>query len=229
MPKQVLPNAEDFAWFESAMKRSGFIPITREKFLEDWHRLNLKAPRPQPGQEAGFIFIPPNGKNAGGEQSNDLYVCIWTSWLRREEEARKSDPAWVLIARRNSDEKPFYFSHPTLRTKNFFRTLAQRAWITAWRVQHRPHCPACNALMEIAKKRGELKQRYWRCNLLDRHADGKPHWYRWDIGLPPRAQTLVSTWRAKRIPHVERCIAAGKNPHQAMLDRKPWKSKIATP
>jgi hypothetical protein len=220
MPKQVLPDTAGFAWFEAAIKRSGFHPISDRKFLDEWRRLGLKAPRPQPGREAGFIFIPPKDPENG--PTNDLYVCVWTTWLRKEKGPRESDAGWVLIAKKGSDEKPPYFSHPTRRTKNFFQTLAQRAWIAAWRVQHRPQCPACGIFMEITKGRG-LKQRYWRCRLLDRHTDGRSRRYQWDIGLPPRAQKLVNAWRAKRIPHKKRCAAAGKNPHAAMLKRKLWK------
>jgi hypothetical protein len=208
MPKQVLPDAADFAWFEGAMRRSGFSPISDRKFIRDWHRLKLQAPRPRPGREAGFFFV-----------ANGLIVRVWTTWLHKESEAREVDAGWVLIAK---GDDALYFKGPMLRTRNFFLTLARRAWITAWRVAHRPHCPACNAFMEIARGH-ELKSRYWRCDLLARHKDGTPRWYKWDIGLPPRAQKFVDAWRTKRARYEAARIAAGENPHAAMLKRKPWK------
>ena len=207
MPKQVLPDSAGFAWFEKAMQQSGFRPISDGKFVHDFRRLRLKAPRPRPGREAGFFF-----------SANGLVVRVWTTWLRKDGEAREIDAGWVIIAK---GDDALYFKGPMLRTKHFFLTLARRAWITAWRVAHRPHCPACGVFMEIARGH-ELKSRYWRCDLVDRHRDVAPRWCNWDIGLPPRAQKFVNAWRAERIRYETQCVAAGKNPHAAMLARKPW-------
>jgi hypothetical protein len=210
MPKQVLPTQETFAQFETRMRAYGFGPITREQFADDFHRLRLRAPRPRLGHEAGFQF-----------SAKGLTVCVWTTWLREEGVARKQDAGWVLI---KEGDAPLYFRGPMHRTRYFFERMAGWALVSAWKVAHRPHCPACNAFMKIVNG-PELKDRYWQCNRLEEHSVRGltgPMAYRWDIGLPELAQKFVDAERAKRIPHDAACRAAGKNPYAAMLARKLW-------
>jgi hypothetical protein len=208
MPKQVLPTPEDFAQFEAAMKGIGFLAVTDQKFVDDFKRLGLRAPRRRRGREAGFYF-PVNG----------FIVKVWTTWLRKEGEAREEDSGWVLIEKHGV---AVYFRRPMRRTQNFLITLFDRARVTKERIEKVPHCQECNSLMEIANGR-KLKDRYWRCELIGKHPSGKPCWRRWDVCLSPESRAIAEAWREEEARTDARAIARGKKPHQAMLDRKPWR------
>jgi hypothetical protein len=202
-----MPDAEGFAWLEKELCVRGFRSISDWQFVENFHRLHLQAPRPRPGRETGFIF-----------SANGLDVWVWTTWLRAQGKAREVDMGWVVIAK---GDEALYFAKPVNRTKNFFLTLFRRAWIAQWRVAHRPHCQECNSLMEIARGDG-LKERYWRCDLIERHPSGRLRWRKWDVTLPPKAQKLVDAWRASYARFAAQQLNQGKEPHAAMLKRKPW-------
>jgi hypothetical protein len=76
--------------------------------------------------------------------------------------------------------------------------------------------------MEITRGAG-LKERYWRCNLVERHPSSRPRSRKWDVTLPPKAQKLVDEWRASYARYYEANLRPqGKEPHAAMLKRKPW-------
>ena len=70
----------------------------------------------------------------------------------------------------------------------------------------------------------QLKDRYWRCDLVANHHGAGPQSRRWDIGLPPKALAYVNELRKKRKAYEDKAIAAGKQPHAAMLNRKPWRA-----
>lgn len=195
MPKQVLPLVADFQIFERKLLKLGFHSITSQEFRRGIR--GLESPRFRPGREAGFIYA-----------ANGLEVCVWTTWLRGEDRARDVDSGWVLI-RKGRDV--LYFSRPLHRTKNFLQNLFCWARVTQLRVQHRPHCPGCNELMQIVRGRG-LKQRYWRCDLVHRHSSRKPESRSWDVGLTPLAQQWVNEQRTRR----------ATSTYKAMLARKLW-------
>jgi hypothetical protein len=197
-----------FEDLERELLARGFRAISDVQFVSEFRRLGLIAPRPRIGREAGFTF-----------SRNGLVVRVWTTWLRREKILRDVDAGWVLITKGDS---ALYFSHPLNRTKNFFLNLFRQAWIAKFRVQNRPHCPDCNAFMEIVRG-PELKERYWRCDRVERHGDRTARSYRWDIGLPEKAQAYIDGLRRERMRHEEKIIIAGGKPHAAMLKRKPWK------
>jgi len=56
MPKQVLPTDSDFDRIKRCLKKLGFKEISRQEFIAQFRRLDLKAPRPRPGREVGFVF-----------------------------------------------------------------------------------------------------------------------------------------------------------------------------
>ena len=87
MPKKVLPNPVDYAWFLTQLTNRGFRPVSVAEFRNDFKRLKLKAPRPRPGREDGFLFF-----------ANGLTVRVWTTWLESENKMRDVD-ALVRIAR----------------------------------------------------------------------------------------------------------------------------------
>lgn len=205
MPAKVLPGVLDFAWLTSELERLGFRPLTGVEFQKDFLRLALKAPRPRPGREAGFVFT-----------ANGLTVKVWTTWLIREGEAREVDAGWVLIT---DGDRVCYFSRPLHRTKNFVLNLFAQAWIQRWRVLHRPLCPQCRQFMDIVSGRG-LKARYWRCSR--RHPDQQAVSLDWDHSLPKRARQYVETLRRERRRYEKNRKTEGKPLHLALIRRKAW-------
>jgi hypothetical protein len=121
-------------------------------------------------------------------------------------------------------DNALYFSHPLNRTKNFLVNLFRQAWIAKFRVENRPCCPDCGAFMEIVRGK-QLKDRYWRCDQVRAHRNGRRKSFPWDVGLPRKAQAYVNALRQKRRAYEAKAIAAGKNPYAAMLKRKPWCAK----
>lgn len=207
MPEKCLPTLEDFEVFEKELFKVGFRRLTGGEFSKQFEMLGLKAPRPRPGRELGYIFY-----------SNEYVVFVWTTWLLREEVAREEDAGWVLIAERG---KELYFSHPIHRTKNFLYNLSMQAWIAALRVLGRPLCPECRYYMDIVRGRA-LKQRYWKCERRKLHPDGKDKFRDWDYGLPEKALEYLRPIRKRRKKRYATLRALGKEPHQAMLKRVKW-------
>ncbi|MBI4088760.1 hypothetical protein HY415_01560 [Candidatus Kaiserbacteria bacterium] len=206
MPAKVLPSEEEFArccrWF----KNREFRQMSRQEFSKDFRRLGLTAPSPREGREAGFVF-----------HANGLEVVAWTTFLTREGYARERDAGWVLI--KDGDEVK-YFTHPLHRTENFLFRLRMYARIAQFRVQNRPLCPDCGALMKIARGKG-FKARYWRCSRLAYHRSAIT--LSWDHELPPEALDFLRTERKKRIRYARMLRAKGKEPGAALRRRRGWR------
>ncbi len=201
MPKQVLPDRDDFVKISCTLERWDFRELSGVEFHNQFRRLNLKTPRPRPGRETGFIFY-----------ANGLTTVVWTTWRKEEGLARPKDAAWILII---EGDQPRYFSHPIHRTKNFVKNLLNQAWIARWRVLHRPFCPTCRAFMKIACGRG-IKSRYWYCPKDKQCLD-------WDYGLPPKARNYLKNLRRTRARWLAKRRAEGKPTHLAIITRKPWR------
>jgi hypothetical protein len=207
LPKQCLPDAENLSVFEEELRSRGFRRISSPEFSSQFLRLGLRAPRPRFGRELGYIF-----------HANQYTVLVWTTWLLKEQVAREEDAGWVLIAEK---DKVLYFSHPIHRTKNFISNLLMQARIACWKVRHRPLCQECHNFMNIVQGRA-LKQRFWKCDRKELHAGGKNRFRSWDYGLPEEAVKYILPIRKKREKRYAALRAEGKEPHQAMLERKRW-------
>jgi len=205
MPKRVLPDAEAFARFTSALERQGFRKLSSTEFKKDFARLELIAPSPREGREVGFSYA-----------ANGLEVRVWTTFLAREGRARDSDAGWVLI---KEGDTPRYFSRPFPRTKNFLHRLLWAASIARWRVEHRPLCPECRARMRIAYGSG-VKSRFWRCT---RTLHEKPVFLSWDYQLPQAALDFLRPLRNERKRYNARLRAEGREPGAAIQRRRGWK------
>lgn len=83
-----------FRAFERALLKRGFRKITRPEFVAEFARLDLRAPSPRTGSEAGFVFT-----------AKGLTVVVWTSFFEALGRARDSDQGWVLI--REKDERKY--------------------------------------------------------------------------------------------------------------------------
>ena len=205
VPKQVLPDTFSFQAFERSLLRRGFRKITRTEFVKDFGRLDLRAPSPRPGREAGFIFV-----------ANGLTVVVWTTFVESEGRARDVDAGWVLIKEKDN---PIYFSRPMHRTKNFLYRLLEQACIARQRVLHRPLCSLCKAFMNITMGR-VFKSRYWSCH---KPAHSEFVTLPWDHGLPTEVFQAVKKVRKTRASYQKKLKASGKNSGAAMLKRKGWK------
>lgn len=211
MPKQVLPDRVAFAYLGKKLLNWGFRRISDKEFIDRYKVLGLMAPRPREGgREVGFVF-----------EANDLTVTVWTTWLRIEQRARKTDAAWVVIS---DKENVFYFSHPIHRTKNFVRTLLRQAWIARFRVKNRPSCPKCGKFMEIAEGKG-AKARYWRCSNKSKHDNKKNVHLDWDYGLPPKAKNYLKSLRKRRAAYRKKRRKLGLPVDVARRKRIPWVSR----
>ena len=205
MPKQILPDANAFAEFRQRMQKRGFRQLGRGEFATDFQRLELRAPSPREGREAGFIFA-----------ANGYQVVVWTTFVESVQAARPQDAGWVLI---KQGDRVLYFARPLHRTENFLRNLLLAAAIARVRVLHRPLCPTCGAFMDIVPGKG-LKSRFWSCS---RPAHAKPEFLSWDYGLSPTVLKYVQEIRDRRKPHTKKLRKIGQKPGMALLKRRGWK------
>lgn len=211
MPKQVLPNELDFAYLADSLEALGFYEIPDEEFYESMQHVS-QAPRSRSGREVGFIF-----------HAYHLTVCVWTTWLKEQNQARESDAAWVIIEDKN---RKLYVSHPIHRTKNFVTNLLRQAQIARERIINRPLCPECNDWnwMKIAKGKG-AKSRYWRCSRKVHHKDNKAVCLDWDNGLSDEDKAHLKSIRKQRATYRKKRKKQGKPTNIAMKKRKTWKIK----
>jgi hypothetical protein len=209
MPKQVLPTWADFRRIREELIRRDFREISSYALGAYLRQQDLRAPRPKPGRETGFVF-----------HANGLNVFVWTTWLKKEGQARKHDTGWVLIC---EGDKIVYCAQPIHRTKNFVDNLLRRAWVAMWRVIHRPCCPECNQLMCIVPGRS-LKSRYWLCDNRLAHSNGKRTRSDWDHGLPPDAKKYTERLRKQRARYRSQQRQKGRPTYVAMRQRRPWRS-----
>lgn len=213
LPKQILPNFSDFNYLREEFKLLGFKEISNDEFRKRLNRLGLKSPRFQKGRETGFYF-----------RKNGLTVTVWTTWLEKQSQARKSDAGWVVISEDGlDDEKALYFSHPIHRTKNYIVNLLNQAWIAQWRVKNRPRCPQCKRFMKIVRGRA-IKSRYWRCVNKQDHQTRAVVNLDWDNSLPPKAKKYLKKLRHKRTQYKKTRRQEGKATNQSIINRNPWKS-----
>ncbi|MCD6441979.1 hypothetical protein J7L24_00285 [bacterium] len=211
MPKQVLPDAVEFTDFTKKLLHFGFRLISDKEFISRYKSLQLVAPRPREGgREVGFVF-----------KANGLRVTVWTTWLRSEQRARKTDAAWVVIS---DEEKVFYFSHPIHRTKNFLDNLLKQAWIAMHRVKNRPSCPKCGQYMVITHGKG-AKSCYWCCSNKLKHDNQRNVHLDWDYGLPDKAKQYLKRLRKKRASYRKNRRAKGLEIDVARRRRISWASQ----
>jgi len=215
MPRQVLPSEDDFRYVRRELLKRGFRRITRLEKEKQFVLLGLMPPRRGSGEEArapeaGFRF-----------DANGLTVSVWTTWLPEFKKVRKEDSGWVLISEGNT---VLYFAQPLHRTKNFKTNLLKRAWLARYRVLHRPLCPECNRWMSIARGKG-IGSRYWRCDNIGQHTNGKAQGLDWDHKLPPKAKKEVKRHRKERARNRQRRRAQGRPVDVARLRRRTWRSK----
>lgn len=211
MPKQILPNKAEFARLNKSLLRFGFKQITDQEFVEKYKILRLVAPRPREGRkEVGFVF-----------KANALKVTVWTTWLLKEQRARRTDAAWVIIS---DEEKVLYFSHPIHRTKSFVDNLLKQAWIARIKVKNRPRCKKCGWFMQITHGQG-AKSCYWSCSNRFGHDNNKKVYLSWDYNLHIKAKQYLKGLRKKRAVYRKQRRASGLPVDVARKKRISWAFK----
>jgi len=208
LPKQILPRWVDFTRLQKSLLSFHFRQIPDQEFVDQYNALKLVAPRPREGgREVGFVF-----------KANELKVTVWTTWLLREQRARKKDSAWVVIS---DEKKVFYFSHPIHRTKNFIDNICKQAWIAMYRVKYRPRCKECGKFMQIIHGKG-AKSCYWSCSNRYEHDNNKKVYLEWDYNLPSKAKQYLKGLRRKRATYRERRRAANLPTDVSRKKRISW-------
>lgn len=207
---------DDFLFLEKTLLDMGYLEETTTYSKRLFERLNLIPPRSITGREATYIY-------KSREQGNNYTVIIHTTYLKASKKWRdtSTDAAWCLIAEGDNAK---YFARPFLRTKGFVLKFLRYAWVTKWKVDHRPLCPQCQDFMDIAKKI-EPRGYYWICRNNVRHDENKPVFSPWDFGLPLKASKFVSIRRDYTKRYNDKNKKEGKTPTSARKIRKPWESK----
>ena len=224
MPKAVPVTYADFLRIEATLKSLGFDEI---------HRGEVAIITLAHG------LIPPRRIVIAGEVGfkcslNGYTVKVWTSCVREAVERCREAPlfsrgeavgrppgedlGWIVVT--DAFNHAQYFARPSLRTKNFVRTLCRRVWITLWKVQHRPLCEKCRKFMHIFRK--EDGGTFWACLRNAFHETTKPVWLGWDFGLPPGALAFALAWRSEFHRYLKRERARGNNPQRARTIRHGW-------
>lgn len=216
MPSKYEYGEEDFLFLKHELEQMGYRQKSEINFKGDFKRLGLQAPRPKPGREEGFIFASDRFLNA----------IIWTSYVAADKAFRGEDVGWSLIT---EGDYAKYFAKPVRRTEGFLLQILRKAWITAWRVKHRPFCPTCDALMSIHEKKKHGKptgQYFWAC-FHQKSNTQPPIFVGWDtIGpekkLPPKAKEYVDKTRARIKAYKKRNKKLGITRTPMRSIRKSW-------
>ena len=204
---------DDFLFLEKTLLDMGYLEETTTYSKRLFDRLNLVPPRTITGRESTYIY-------KSREQGNNYRVIIHTTYLKASNKWRdtSNDAAWCLIA---EGDQAKYFARPFLRTKGLVLKLIRYAWVTKWKVDHRPLCPQCQDFMDIVK-RVEPRGYYWICRNNVRHDENKPVFSPWDFGLPFKASKFVDIRREYTKKYNDKNKKEGKTPTPARKIRKSW-------
>ncbi len=200
---------EDFEFLDDKMKSMDFrkTSILGQKKL--FRRLGLVPPREIKGRETTYLY-----------HNNGYTVVVHTTYLEREKKWRGAgeDAGWVLIKNR---DRAVYFARPFQRKKGFLLKLLRYAWITKWKIDHRPLCPTCSAYMNVKRKSGS-RQYFWMCDRKEKHESDGFVFLPWDYMLPKKATEFVTIRRAYTEKYNELSKKAGIQRRPAGTIRKKW-------
>lgn len=209
--KVVLTEAVKFEAFLKVMIKNGFRLVSRREKTEYQKAIALTPPegRPKRPGQVPLIYTHITG----------MKVIIWPTFAPSIQDIiPKGDASgWVIIIDKNSKD-PEYFNQ-IKRTGLYWNALKDSAIACKERVEHRPRCTKCGEYMNIARRHGVLKARFWRCgeHLKERES--------WDHGVSPKKLVAVKIKRKSRAMYRELRRKAGQPLHVAMLSRKKWGKK----
>lgn len=205
MPVKIQYEEKDFEYLKEQLISIGFRAISKQEIIGTLMRLEMKAPRSNPGSEEGFTFT-----------ANHLTVYVWTTFNRSTHLTKEEDLGWVLITQ---GDKAEYFAKPMRRTSGFLKKLLSRAWVTKYKAEHRPCCPSCGKLMNIYQR--VTGGCYWGC--FNKNAHERPIFKAWDLDMPIKAQKFLDDMRALVDAYHERNRRLGIVRTPAKVIRKKWK------
>lgn len=212
-----LTDKEKFDRFVAIMVKNGFRVVSpREKYE---HRAveRLTPPkhrRPRPGQ----ILLEYEHKPTG------MKTLVWSTFAPSIGKLIEQGDAmgWVIItspkADKSMDEEDYF--HPVKRVGAYWNTLLNMAIAAKQRVEHRPQCKQCSEFMDIARKHGVLKARFWRCATHRKEREG------WDHGVSAHRLVIPLARRKMRKAYRDKRKKEGKPLHTAMLSRIPWSQGV---
>lgn len=201
---------DDFLFLDRKLLDTGYHKITRSDQRKLFMRLSLIPPREVTGREVTYFY------------TNHGYTSIvHTTYLEKEKKWRETgeDSGWVLI---REGDRAIYFARPFQRKKGFIIKLLRYAWVTKWKVDHRPLCVECNAYMHIHRKKSS-RQYFWICDKVEKHNEQKPIFLPWDYMLPKKAYEFVKIRRSYAERYHKKNKKEGKERKPAPLIRKSWK------
>jgi hypothetical protein len=211
--EEFLLTENDFLFFNIIILSMNFSKKSRNDLWTVFTRLGLSPPphRKIIGSETTYEYINP---------SHGYKVVVHTTYLEKEKKWRdkSTDIGWVLIV---EGDKAIYFAKPFQRKKGFLMRMLRYAWITKWKVDHRPLCPKCQGYMNLARKK-TLRQYFWACSKNSFHIDNKPQFLPWDYSLPPKASEFVKIRRAYTARYRAKIKKLGKEVTRASKIRKKW-------
>ena len=213
VPKLILFGPKDFIEIKNALEKLGFTSVSRYAMRRVFTRLDLHPPKKnvKGGSEVGFIYKPV-------ESSNNYSVYVWTSYVPDLGHARPEDFGWVLIT---DGDKALYFAHPLIRTMGFKKKLLSYAWISMYKVLHRPVCPECGAWMHITPSKG-ISSRRWCCKAVKAHKSHKWITLPWDFGLGPKAIAFLEKERKFQRKYRAKRRKNGQPTDVAITNRQRW-------
>lgn len=200
---------DDFVHFNDKMREIGFLSVEISDQKKLFYRLGLIPPREITGREKTYAY-----------HNHGYTVIVHTTYLEKEKKWRDTgtDSGWVLI--REGDEA-VYFARPFKRSKGFILKLLRYAWITKWKVDHRPLCSECKGYMSIHRKKG-TRQYFWICNKNEYHKELNAIFLPWDYMLPKKASDFVAIRREITEKYKEDNKKKGITRTPSPLLRKKW-------
>lgn len=207
----VLTESQKFQEFVDRLVKNGFRLVHPREKKEYQKAINLTPPEGRP-KRPGQIFLIYT-------HITGMRVIVWPTFSPSIQDIIPKGEAmgWVLIIDKHSKD-PDYFN-PVKRVGLYWNDLKDSAIACQQRVENRPRCKKCGEFMNIARRRGVLKARFWRCkeHLSERES--------WDHGLSPEKLEAVKVKRKSRAKYRDSRKKEGKSVHTAMLTRKKWKKK----
>lgn len=209
--EEALTEKQKFDRFVEVLEKKGFRLIHQREKKEYQKAIDLTPPEGRP-KRPGQIFLMYVGLTG-------MRVIVWPTFSPSIQDIIPKGEAmgWVLVIDKNS-KSPEYFN-PVKRVGLYWNNLKNSAIACQQRVENRPRCKQCGKFMNIARRRGVLKARFWRCkeHLSERES--------WDYGLSPEKLEIVKAKRKPRAKYRDYREKEGKSVHTAMLKRKKWKKK----
>jgi hypothetical protein len=214
---------ENFIFLHSILISLGYRKLLKSEWDSIYERLRPESDKKTKGKEVTYVYT--NSITMLTVVLHTTYVEAWGEWRGNGE-----DIAWNLITEGDIAK---YFAKPFKRPTDekdvdkFIKDYLRYAWVSKWKVDHRPLCPCCSAYMIIYRK-SNTRQYMWACFKNEAHPENdhgerEPQFLGWDHSLGPKAKDFVEIRREITKKYKERCKREGRNPRPAAKLRRGWK------